>query len=54
MAGPKRMRLPQQQQSGSNSPAYQQPSTEIALQQQLLKQQHGESCAVTAGILARG
>ena len=43
MAGPKRMRPPLQQQSGSDSPAYHHPSTEIAMQQQMLKQQHGGS-----------
>ncbi|KAL3138459.1 PSII 6.1 kDa protein, variant 2 [Trebouxia sp. C0010 RCD-2024] len=41
--GPKRMRSPLQQQSGSKGPAYHHPSIEIALQQQLLKQQHGGS-----------
>ncbi|KAL3143125.1 PSII 6.1 kDa protein [Trebouxia sp. C0009 RCD-2024] len=38
--GPKRMRSPLQQQSGDNSPGYRH---EIAMQQQLLKQQHGGS-----------
>lgn len=40
VAGPKRMRSPLQQQSGDNSPGYRH---EIAMQQQLLKQQHGGS-----------
>lgn len=38
--GAKRMRPPLQQQSGSNSSAFCHPSSEIALQQQMLKQQH--------------
>lgn len=37
---PKRQRPPLQPQSGSNSSAYHHPSTEIALQQQMLRQQH--------------
>lgn len=36
------MRAPLQQQSGSNA-AYQHPSNEIALQQQLLKQRHSSN-----------
>ena len=40
VAGAKRMRPPLQQQAGSNSSAYQHPSSEIAMQQQMLKQQH--------------
>lgn len=37
---PKRQRPPLQPQSGSNSSAYHHPSTEIALQQHMLRQQH--------------
>lgn len=36
----KRQRPPVQPQSGSNSTAYHHPSTEIALQQHMLRQQH--------------
>ena len=42
VTGAKRMRPPLEQQSGSNA-AYQHPSNEIALQQQLLKQRHSSN-----------
>ena len=52
VTGAKRMRPPLQQQSGSNSSAYQHPSSEIALQQQMLKQQHsGGTNPVASGSL---
>jgi len=45
--GPKRMRAPQQQQQPEASSAFANPSSEIAMQQQMLKQRHSGGSSPT-------